>query len=180
MPRPRRAFTCFAAQLALLLASVAGAHTAHAYDEQASLDLALGYGALAANDRLPRHLLAIDAGGAVGLTDWLVARVGVGYGGLLGDAQTRNVGRGRLELAYLLDVLQWVPFFGVGGGLWALDGPSGLGLRPEGHLWFGVDYLASRTWTYGVDLRSGVLWQRGDVVSWTECQVRLSRNFELF
>jgi hypothetical protein len=176
MSRRRRAFTRIAAWLIML----ASTHTAHAYEEQASLDVSLGYGGLAAGETLPSQLVAVDAGGAVGLSDWLVARVGLGYGALLGAESPLHVGRGRLELAYLLDILRWVPFFGVGGGLWALDGPSGLGMRPEGHLWFGVDYLASRAWTVGVDVRTGAVWQRGELVSWTEGQVRFSRMFELF
>lgn len=181
MQRRRRAFRQIAASLVILLTAFATqTGTARAYEEQLAVDVALGYGALAANGTLPGNLMSLDVGAAVGMSDWLVARSAFGYGALLGDGEVLNVGRGRLELAYLLDVLQWVPFFGVGGGLWALQGPSGLGLRPTGHLWFGVDYLATREWTLGVDVRTGVLWQRGDVVSFTEGQLRFSRMFELF
>jgi hypothetical protein len=181
MQRRRRAFRQIAAFFVVLLAALCSeSRTARAYEEQLAVDVALGYGALAANDALPNNLVSLDVGAAVGMSDWLVARTAFGYGALVGEGEVLNLGRGRLEVAYLLDILQWVPFFGAGGGLWMLQGPSGLGLRPTGHLWFGVDYLATREWTLGVDVRTGVLWQRGDVVSFTEGQLRFSRMFELF
>jgi len=181
MQRRRRAFWRIAAPLVALLAALGlQSGRAEAYEEQISADVALGYSGLAANDRLPGNLPAIDLGAAVGISDWLVVRTAFGYGALLGGGDMLHVGRGRLEVAYLLDILQWVPFFGVGGGLWALQGPSGLGLRPAGHLWFGVDYLATREWTVGLDTRTGLLWQRGDTASFTEGQLRFSRTFEMF
>lgn len=175
-----RASGSFAVLVAALAALLTTPRLARAYEEQVSADLALGYGVLSANPTLPLHLTGVDAGAAVGMSDWLVARVGLGYATLLGGDEALHVGRGRLELAYVLDVVQWVPLFGLGGGLWALDDASGLRMRPTGHLWLGVDYLASREWTIGVDVRSGGLWQRGELSSFTEAQVRFSRMFELF
>lgn len=181
MPRRRWAFTQLWAPIsALLLVLGAECATARAYEEQISADLALGYGALTGNDLLPTSLATANLGAAVGMSDWLVARAAFGYGALLGDGDVLHVGRGRLELAYLVDILRWVPFFGAGGGLWGLDGPSGLGLRPAGHLLFGADFLATRTLTVGLDVRTGVLWQRGAVVGFTDGQVRFSRIFEMF
>jgi hypothetical protein len=177
MSRQRSAFTVLAA----LLGGLYSGAPARAYEEQISADLALGYAALAANDRLASQLLAVDLGAAVGMADWLLIRAALGYASLF-DKQhdLAHAGRVRLEGAYLLDILQWVPFFGVGGGLWALDGPSGLALRPAGHLWVGIDYLATRRWTLGCDVRTGILWARGDVASFTEGQLRISRMFEMF
>jgi hypothetical protein len=183
-PVPLLASGAHIVRLALLSAILCSSapSNARAYEEQLSADLALGYGGLAANAQLPDQLTSIDVGAAVGMSDWLVARTAFGYAALLGDGHPVHVGRGRFELAYMLDILQWVPLLGIGGGLWALDEPSssGLRLRPTGHLWLGLDYLASREWTVGVDVRTGALWQRGEVSSFTEAQVRFSRLFELF
>lgn len=177
MSRQRSAFTLL---VALSGGLVPGAG-ARAYEEQVSVDLALGYAGLVNPEPLPTQLLAADVGAAVGIADWLVVRSAVGYALLFErDHELSQAARLRLEGAYLLDVLQWVPFFGVGGGLWVVGEPGGLAIRPAGHLWFGVDYLAARAWTVGCDVRSGLLWMRGESVSFTEGQLRISRMFDVF
>jgi hypothetical protein len=123
----------------------------------------------------------VDLSAAVGVMDFLVVRSAVGYGLLFdGESELAQAARLRLEGAYLLDVVQWVPFFGLGGGLWALEEQSGWAVRPAGHLWVGVDYLATRRWTVGCDVRVGLLWMLGESVSFTEGQLRISRMFDVF
>lgn len=154
---------------------------ARAYNEQASLDWSLGYAALLAQDDLPSHSSTITAGASLGLTDWLVARTAFGYSAWLERARTQHVGRGQLEFVYAIDVVRWVPMLGAGAGLWALhERDRGFVLRPAGHVVLGVDYLLSRTWTLGFDLRGGGLLQPGDVAFWCEGHARISRMFELF
>lgn len=179
MSRQRCAFSVLAALLAGLFAR----SPARAYDDQVSVDLALGYAALVDVEPLPSNQMSVDVGAGVGVADWLVMRTALGYG-LLFDAQheQKQAVRFRLEGGYLIDVLQWVPFFGLGGGLWALEGKgnSGFAMRPTGHLWAGVDYLATRRWTVGCDLRFGMVWLHDDNRSFTEGQLRISRVFDVF
>jgi hypothetical protein len=198
MQRPRRAFpSAFASALlscATLLGLFGGSlrERAHAYEEQLSVDVAVGYARVTHSDTLssrpappsstlPANLPAIDLGVSLGISDWLVLRGALGYGLLLDkQKQTYHLGRARVELAYLIDIVQWVPFVGLGAGLWLIDTRSELAPRGAGHLVFGLDYLATRSWTLGVDVRTGFLFGGGQVVNFTEGQLRLSRMFELF
>lgn len=177
MQRRGLAFTRF---VATLLALLAWSHEAQAYEEQASLDLSLGYLGLAASKTLPPSGPTLDVGGALGISDWLVVRAALGYAGLVDRRGMDSAGRARVEVAYLIDILQWVPFAGVGAAIWGYDGTSGLSVRAAGHLVFGLDYLASRTWTVGIDVRTGLLLEPRNVAWCTEGQLRLSRMFELF
>jgi hypothetical protein len=177
MPRQCSIFLLLAALSCGLFASA----PARAYEEQASLDLALGYAAFTGDQAPAKNLLSADLGGGLGIADWLVLRAALGYAARFdADHASVHAGRLRFEGAYLIDVLRWVPFFGLGGGLWALGEPSGLTLSPAGHLLFGVDYLATRSWTLGCDVRTGILWEHRQTAPFTEVQLRISRMFELF
>jgi hypothetical protein len=97
------------------------------------------------------------------------------------NVATRQLGRIRIEGAYLVDIVEWVPFLGLGTGLWLIEDPAG-GVLPRGdaHVVFGLDYLATRSWTVGLDVRTGFLVGGGQVFSVTEGQLRLTRMFDLF
>lgn len=201
MPRRRSAFARswarvarFCAGLATLLALAAvGPLPARAYEEQLGLELAVGYAnfnynetlssrALTPDTLLPANLAAVDVGVSVGLGEWAVLRGALGYGALIEDPlKMRQLGRVRVEAVYLIDIVQWVPFLGLGGGLWLVQEP-GSGVLPRGdtHLVFGIDYLATRSWTVGLDVRTGFLWGDGQAFTVTEGQLRLGRMFELF
>ena len=177
MPRQRSAFTLIAA----LLAGLVTRNPARAYEEQMSVDLALGYAGVANSEALASQQLALDAGVTFGIADWLLVRSALGYGALFdGQHDLAHAARLRLEGAYLLDLLQWVPFFGLGGGLWATRDAAGPAIRPTGHLVFGLDYLATRSWTVGCDVRIGMVWVHTEAKSFTEGQLRISRMFDLF
>ena len=179
--------------LALPLALLGGAGRARAYEEQLGLELALGYANVGYNETLssealtpqtilPANLAGLDLGVSVGLGEWVVLRGALGYGLLLEDPlKTRQLGRFRVEAAYLIDIVQWVPFLGLGGGLWLVQDPgAGVDPRADGHIVFGIDYLATRAWTVGLDVRTGFLWGDGQAFNVTEGQLRLGRMFELF
>lgn len=180
MRRRYRAFAFVAATFSGLFGNFALAGPARAYEEQASLDLAVGYGGVLHSDAVGPHLAALDVGASLGIRDFLVLRGALGYGLAAGDHPPKSMARGRVELAYLIDVLQWVPFFGLGAGFWLGDGAQGFFARGAGHAVVGLDYLATRQWTVGVDVRTGFLVGGSDVLSFTEGQLRLSRMFELF
>jgi hypothetical protein len=199
MARSRSAFSsalaCCAVTCATLLIQLGDGclSRARAYEEQLGLDLALGYARLTHSETLspdvltpgsalPSNLAALDVGVALGVSDWLVLRGALGYGLLLEEKMsTRQLGRVRIEGAYLVDIVEWVPFLGLGTGLWLLEDPDG-GVLPRGdvHLVVGLDYLATRSWTVGLDVRVGFLMGGGQVFNVTEGQLRLTRLFELF
>lgn len=155
---------------------------AHAYEEQASFDGSIAYTLLVPDAVLPAHGVALDLGAGLGLGDVAIVRASVGYALLRdSDSPTHHTGRLRAEALYLLDVLQVVPFFGAGGSLIAAStSADGFQILPAGHLLLGVDYLASRRWIVGLDVRTGVVVEQGSVRSATDVALRISRMFELF
>lgn len=184
MMRHRTAFGVIVSRLvpplALLAASwvALAAAPARAYEEQASVEVAAGAGILPAAT-LPPWLASLDVGAAMGLSDMFVLRGAVGYAGLFESGVQVQGGRARAELAYLIDVLRWVPYFGVGFSLWLHD-HDGVQVRPAGHALFGLDFLYDRSWTVGIDLRTGLMWEPEGLSSMSEAQLRLSRMFDLF
>ncbi len=155
--------------------------SARAYEEQASLDLALGYAAVVKGVELHPHLGSVDIGASLGIRDFLVLRGALGYGFLLERKEkTQQAARARVELAYLVDVLKWVPFFGLGVGVWGVQRPGEFSVYPAGHALLGLDWLVARSWTLGVDVRLGMLIERRELRSWNEGQLRLGYMFELF
>jgi hypothetical protein len=159
---------------------------AHAYEEQASLDTALGY-ALVVDDDVSAQGASAELGASVGLSDTYVARATLGYAGLRESTDAgrsvQHLGRLRVEALYLLDVLKVVPFFGLGASLTNNPHDSGplLPVRIGGQLVFGFDYLASRSWTLGLDVRAALLFEgNGQLLNTTDVALRVSRMFETF
>ena len=182
MPRHCTRFRLSAGLAGGLALALSGVGTAHAYEEQASLDGSLGYALIVPDSDLPTHGALFDVGAGIGLGDVAVLRGSLGYARFHDQERgTVHGGRLRVEALYLLDVLQVVPFFGLGGSLLlAPNEADALRVRPGAHLVVGVDYLASRSWVVGVDVRPGVLFEDGSVRSATEVALRVSRMFELF
>lgn len=180
-----RAFTlscsCVASTVLGIALWLSATSSALAYEEQASLDLALGYAGVVKGVELHPQLGSVDIGGSLGIRDFLVLRGALGYGFLLERKEkTQQAGRARLELAYLVDVLRWVPFFGLGIGVWGVQRAGELSFYPTGHALLGLDWLVARSWTLGVDVRLGMLLERRELRSWNEGQLRLGYMFELF
>ena len=130
-----------------------------AYEDQAGLAVGLGYAHMV-SERALGPGAGLDLIGSLGLSSTWSARARASYGLHAGERGERaqHVGTLGLEVVYLIDVLQLVPFFG-----WGVDTSM---LRPRGgpsrfragvHAVLGVDYLASRRLTFGLDIR-GTLW----------------------
>jgi hypothetical protein len=116
-----------------------------------------------------------DVGGSVGLhytygiTDAfnLVANAGwslVALNETVGDASTprtrpTNVTNADLGLAYVLDVLQWVPWGALEVGGYALEGGTlpDVKFLPGVAVAVGVDYRLNRSWSIGVEAREHLL-----------------------
>jgi hypothetical protein len=175
MLRHRRAFSVALAAVCVFVL----ARPARAYEEQASLDLTAG-ALFVPGAKLPGAGAEVALGGALGISDMFVARALFGYAALFESGEVTNLGRARVEAAYLLDVLQVVPFFGLGASLWLYREASAFQARPGVHALVGLDYLWSRTWTFGLDVRVGVLFEPGKVSNATDVQLRISRMFDLF
>lgn len=156
--------------------------SARAYEEQASLDAMIDGTLLFDADTLPASGVGASFGGGLGVSDLVILRGSLGYQALLGDGDSAHAGKLRFEGVYLLDVLQLVPFFGVGGSFTFARGSGGPSVHgyPGVHALAGIDYLLSRSWVLGVDLRTGLLSETGGFRSTTDLSLRVSRMFETF
>ena len=63
---------------------------------------------------------------------------------------------GTLGLSYKVDVIEWIPYFGVSGGLWRTDMPESVVTETQDFAlggFIGLDYAASRAFGLGVTWR---------------------------
>jgi hypothetical protein len=101
--------------------------------------------------------------------------------GSQGDAMTPRTRPSTLStaavgLAYVLDITQWVPYFGVlaGAGMMTggtVDSPLFL---PDGVIALGLDYRVNHDWSLGVAARQHMFVTRlGDYPSYTTLNARL-------
>ena len=126
--------------------------TAWAYEDQATLGLAVGYAGIPRSDTLPRNGvdMAFSAGGGIG-DAWSIQGV-LAYN-VFPDEQPLHVGMAGLETVYALDIVRFVPLigFGVDGLLTVRDrrtwGDFAL------HVLLGVDFLINERWLVGADAR---------------------------
>lgn len=131
------------------------ASTARAYEDQATLGLAVGYAGMPGADLAPRHgvNVALSAGGGIG-DAWNIQGL-LGYDVFLGDPSL-HVGLAGIETVYALDIVRFVPLIGAG-----LDGLLTVRERNARgdfalHALLGVDFLINPRWIIGADAR--VFW----------------------
>ena len=138
--------------LVIVLLGVGTATGARAYEDQITLGVGAGY-AHAASDLVPRNGAVFDLSASTGLDPEWSLRGQASYA-LHPDAEPLHViGLGG-ELLYLVDVLEVVPYFGVGtGGLCSLRGDADPQIDAELHLALGLDYLLSRSLALELDAR---------------------------
>jgi hypothetical protein len=147
----RRVLRSFALAIAGLLWA---ARPAAAYEDQATVGVGLGYAHAFGLEPAPGAMLALST--SLGLSETLAARALVGYGLHPGD-EPLHVGVAGAELIYLVDVIELVPWFGLGAD--AVLRARASELRPElaVHAVLGLDYLLSRELTLTLELRPHVL-----------------------
>ncbi len=155
VPRPSRAL----AALGLAFAAVATAPSpAAAYEDQATLFVDLGYASALGNDALSTHGVIGGLGGSWGLNDAWTLRGRLAWAGHPRDLQ---VGLVSVEVFYTLDILELVPFAGLGvDGIASLsDDGTGTTFRPSFavHAVVGLDWLISRRFILGLDVRPHLL-----------------------
>lgn len=178
-----------AASFLLALAALSQPGRARAYEDQLGLAIGAGYAVIPSSGPaspegapLPQHGLVLQAQVALGLGDTWELRALAGWAIEIGDVSLHRV-HGGLELVYLLDILEVVPFLGLG-----LDVPTSI-LGDEvwvdfaGHAVFGVDWLPAREWSVGIEIRPYVLFTAltrtaGDPV-WLTATARFQYLFEI-
>ncbi len=126
--------------------------TAWAYEDQATVGLAVGYGGMPWADAPPRHGVdvALSAGGGFG-DAWSLQGV-LSYN-LLVDDRPLHLSMAGIETVYALDIVRFVPLFGFG-----LDGLLTVRERQARgdfalHALLGFDFLINPRWLIGVDAR---------------------------
>ncbi len=142
----------------LVLAVCLGAAPSHAsaYDQQWTLGIDAGYGAVLFDTPLPRHGIAFGADASIGLNDIWSLRARIGWAVHPG-ASTLHVASFGAELLYLVDVVEVVPYFGAGLDAIATIYEGRLGVEPAVHAVIGAEYLVSRAWLLGLDVRPYLL-----------------------
>ena len=125
---------------------------AYAYEDQVGLAAQVGYSGIRWQPN-PQSGLAVEVNTDLGIAQAWAARGFVGYAyhpETGGPAHTVLWGT---EFVYMLDVLIWVPFLGGGMDAWVHAHGDRVLVRPAVHLVVGVDYLAARDWSLGLNAR---------------------------
>ena len=128
---------------------------ARAYEDQIALSIDAGLSHVGGWDLAHGGQIGLGVGIGLGDTFSLTIRGGYGVhgGGPTAPGHMLTLGA---EVVYLVDILTWVPFFGVGlnGHLFVDEGARG---NVSGHAILGIDYLHSRELAFGLDARVGYL-----------------------
>ena len=142
------------AAVALVFVAVSAARV-RAYEDQATLGVAAGYGFSATSER-PRHSALLDVSASFGLSQTLALRANATYGFAPADTATHSVLLGG-ELLYLVDIVEVVPYFGLGvsGIGWIAGGDFDAGAAVQ--LALGLDYHLSRDLALELDVRPHLL-----------------------
>lgn len=141
--------------LLVALACWAVPFRAHAYEDQIGLSVDATYGRIVPDSSRPNGAL-LGITGSLGLDDAWTVRARLAYGVHPGtdlNPETLQVGIASAELLYLFDILEWVPYFGIGADVMTLNDSSGLGAEAGGHIVVGVDWLPTRELFVGGDIR---------------------------
>ena len=134
-----------------------------AYENQLILGGSVGYSGLPTSDSLPRNGVNVGLTAGWGINDAWGLQGNLAYGIHPDDEGSLNVGLVGIETTYLLDIVRFVPFAGVG-----LDGLMTVRNRDvQGdfavHGLLGVDFHINRRWVLGADVRG--YWVPADLSS---------------
>jgi hypothetical protein len=142
--------------LASALTVLSTAATARAYEDVLTLDVELGAAfSLSPDFMSPCCGPLFGIANSIGLGDKFALRGRIEYAWLPSGGDDVHAAIVGAELFYLIDVVQFVPFFGLGldvfaGGPAPFDEPA---LGFGGHAILGFDYLVSREIALGLDVR---------------------------
>ncbi len=140
---------------AVLICGGLTAAPAHAYEDQLTLGAGAGYG-YSASREWPRHAALFDVSVSVGLSPSLALRGHAGYGFHPDDEPLHGVIAGA-DLLYLIDVVEIVPYFGLGvSGLGRIRGGD-FHAAAAAQLVLGFDYHLDRDLALELDVRPYLL-----------------------
>ena len=141
---------------ALALWVVAGcclsARTALAFENQWHLGAGLGTVAYVNNKQYQVPTLSLH--GAYGVSDVFDARLEAGAGLPVAPAKSgSSLEYAEAIMAYKVDIIEWIPWVGLGAGVFgATGGFQGYqrhAVQPAAGLWLGMDYAFAREWGVG-------------------------------
>jgi len=130
---------------------------AQAYEERLTLGAELGVASVVLDDTdLPEWGALLGLSGSLGLNDIWSLRGHLAWAYHPGS-DPLHVGLMGAEIVYLLDIVEIVPFFGLGlDGLFTLhQGSAGIELGAHGVV--GLDYFYSRDLIFGFEIRPHLL-----------------------
>ena len=131
----------------------ASALPARAYEDQASFEAELSYGH-AVSDTTPPHGAALGLGASLGLSNLFSARGQLSWALHPDDPDLTSLVFVSAELLYIVDILEVVPYFGLGiDGIGRFASGSAFALDFGAHPVLGFDYLASREVALGLAFR---------------------------
>ena len=137
--------------------------TALAYDHQATAELGLGFAHAFGTPPYDENGPAAELGGSIGLGDTFALRASFTWASYPGASFTQ-VGLLGAEVVYLVDVLEVVPYFGLGvDAIGTYDGTAAqadFGV----HAVAGFDWLFTRSMYVGVEARPTVVLTSLDTV----------------
>jgi len=143
--------------LLFLLGLLSATNTARAYEDEFGIAAAAGYSLARGHGR---NLQGVSVGTILdyGLAEYWSIRARLDYAFFPGTGLDPNIHNATLgtEFIYSVDVVTLVPFAGAGLDVRGWHERSETDLLPAAHAVLGVDYLASRDWIFGVDVRGFV------------------------
>jgi hypothetical protein len=144
--------TAFPWATAVGLSTCLLAHRAHAFEGQWHLGAGAGMMAFSGDSHYVMPELTLH--GAYGISDTFDARLELGESiPLSSGSHARSLGYAEAALVYKLDVVEWIPWAGIGAGVFgATGGLQGAGrnpMQPAASLWLGLDYAFNREWGLG-------------------------------
>ena len=125
---------------------------AHAFEGQWHLGGGLGLMSYGGDSHYAMPELALH--GAYGLSNVFDIRLELGESlPLSSGGSNRSLGYAEGVMAFKLDVIEWIPWAGLGAGAFAatggLQGTHRDALQPAASLWLGLDYAFNREWGAG-------------------------------
>lgn len=134
------------------VAALLSPHVARAFEGQWHLGGGIGLMSYGGDTHFNMPELTLH--GAYGLSNVFDVRLELGESvPLTSGSSNRSLGYAEAVMAYKLDVIEWIPWAGLGAGAFVatgdLQGRVRDALQPAASLWFGLDYAFNREWGAG-------------------------------
>jgi hypothetical protein len=129
--------------------------SAAAFEDKLALGVGPGYALSPSSEAA--HGVALDAHAGIGLSETWQLRAGATFAGHPHPSEELYTAALRAEILYLIDIVDIVPFGGVGVAGMAWFGAEPLAIEPAAHLTVGAAYWLSFDWLLQLDVRGHVL-----------------------